>query len=171
MSTVHSNAGIHSLAHVTVNLRYSFCWWQSMYSTHSWIFCRSSRSDGGLFLYKFCFKQPQEKGLVLGLNIVFNNTSRLHSRKRHVRRPAVLKPLLGYVTCACPHTASVQSYQYIHPPVHLYRIPSQLVLYFKLRFEPLFHHPVKCIQHSAVIMRHLFRRVRDGVVYNEILQA
>ena len=75
------------------------------------------------------------------------------------------------MTCSCPHTASRQSYQHIHPPVHLYRIPSQPVLYIKLRVEPLFHYPVKCIEHSAVIMRHLLRRVCDGVVYNEDLQA
>ena len=95
-----------------------------MNSTHSWIFCRSSWSDGGLFLYIF-FKQLQQKGLEM--SIVFNNTSRLHSGKRHVCRPAVLKPLLGHVTCDLPHTASAQLCQHIHPTIHLYRIPSQLV--------------------------------------------
>jgi hypothetical protein len=58
----------------------------------------------GCFLYTFWFKQPQEKKL--GLNIVFNNTSRPLSVQRHVCRPAVLKQLLDHVTCAFPHTAS-----------------------------------------------------------------
>ena len=127
----------------------------------------------GWFCTHFVLNSPQENLLGLGLNMVFNNTTTPYSWKRHVRRPAVLKPLPGHVTRACPHTASAQSYKHIYPPSHLYSIPSQLVQYNISNFgvEPLFDQTVKCIQHSALIMRHLLRLVCAGVVYREELQA